>query len=295
VGDAANQNLIDIAVIGGGPAGLTAALYGARGNARVVVFERAMMGGQITTTAHVENYPAFPEGIGGMDLGELMHQQATALGAEVMQFVDIVGLTVRGDGLFELSTGDGDGDETFIARSVVLATGAVPSKLGIAGEAEYTGHGVSWCATCDAMFFRDKVVAVIGGGNAAIEEAIFLTKFASKVYLVHRREAFRADAVVVDRARATERLEIVTPYVPIEVVGDGSKVTGLVLEKTDAGERKELVLDGIFEFVGVNPQNVLGYDLVEHDERGYVITGEDGSTKVPGLFCAGDIRLTLED
>ena len=279
------SEMIDVAIIGGGPAGLTSALYAARGNIRTVVFERSMLGGQVVTTDRIENYPGFPAGISGTELGELFHQHAVAHGAEIMQFVDIMGLVVADDGTFELISEY----ETYRALSVILASGAVPSKLGIPGEEEYTGRGVSWCATCDAAFFKEKVVAVIGGGDAAVEEAMFLTRFASKVYLVHRRDEFRATARIVEKARAIEGLEIVTPYIPVEIKGTDGKVTALVLEHADDKSLRELDVEGVFEFVGVNPQNVLAYDVLERDERGYLITESDGSTTVPGLFVAGDI------
>ena len=279
------SNPIDVAVIGGGPAGLTAGLYAARGNARTVIFERALWGGQITTTDHVENYPAFPEGISGAQLGELMYRQATAHGAQVQQFVDITALDRLESGIFELTSEY----ETYQARCVILATGAVPSRLGIPGEEHYTGRGVSWCATCDAAFYRQKVVAVIGGGDAAVEEALFLTRFARHVYLVHRRDEFRATAVLVDRAHDADSLEIVTPYIPVEIKGDGSKVTALVIESATDRASRELGVDGVFEFVGVRPQNTLASELLAPDARGYIATAPDGSTTVPGLFGAGDL------
>jgi len=278
-------DMIDVAVIGGGPAGLTAGLYAARGNARTFIFERSMPGGQVVTTDRIENYPAFPEGVSGAELGELMHQQAITHGAQVMQFVDITALNRLDDGTFELVSDY----ETYQARSVVLAAGAVPSRLGIPGEAEHVGRGVSWCATCDATFYREKDVVVIGGGDAAVEEAMFLAKFARKVYLIHRRNEFRATAVLVDRACATENLEILTPYVPIEIKGENGKVSGLVIESADDGVKRELPVNGVFEYVGVVPQNALVEDLLERDERGYIIVGEDGSTSVPGLYSAGDL------
>lgn len=282
------SDLIDVAIIGGGPAGTTAGLYAARGKARAVIFERGMMGGQVVTTDRIENYPGFPEGISGAELGELLHDQAVAQGAEVIQFADIIGLVHLDDGTFELVTPD----ETYRARTVILATGSVPSKLDIPGEEEFTGRGVSWCATCDAMFYKEKPVAVIGGGDAAVEEAIFLTKFASVVYLVHRRDEFRAAAVLVERARQTESLEIVTPYIPIEIKGEEGKVSALVIESADDQTIRELEVSGVFEFVGANPQNVLAYDLLERDARGYIVTTIEGATSVPGLFCAGDITQT---
>jgi len=279
------SELIDVAVIGGGPAGLTAAMYAARGQTKTVVFERAIFGGQVVITDRIENYPGFPEGVHGSELGELMHKQAEAQGAQVMQFVDITGLEQNEDKSFTLKT---DSD-TYQARAVILASGAVPSRLGIPGEEEFTGRGVSWCASCDANFYKGKDVAVIGGGDAAVEEANYLTRFASKVYLIHRRNEFRATAVIVERARQNTQIEILTPYNPIEIKGADGKVTSIVIESAEDKSQKEIAVSGIFEYVGVNPQNVLAYDMVDRDDRGYIIVGENGSTKVDGLFCAGDI------
>jgi thioredoxin reductase (NADPH) len=276
---------IDVAIIGGGPAGLAAAIYTARGKMRAVVFERSMMGGQAATTDRIENYPGFPDGISGADLGELFHKQAVEHGAQIKQFVDVTALEHRDDGLFALTAGD----ETYHAKSVVLASGSIPAKLGIPGEEEFTGRGVSWCATCDAAFFKEKTVAVIGGGDAALEEAMFLTRFAAKVFVIHRRDEFRAAGTIVEKAKADPKIEIVTPYNPTEIKGTDGKVSSIVLENTDDQSTRELNVDGVFEFVGVNPQNVLAYDLLERDEKGYIKTASDGSTKVAGLFVAGDI------
>jgi len=276
---------VDIAIIGGGPAGLTAALYAARGGAHTTVFERGVLGGQITTTDRIENYPAFPEGIGGGELGELMARQAETHGAKIVPFVEITKLTQLDDGTFELT----DEYDTHYARSVIIATGAVPKLLEIDGEAEYTGRGVSWCSTCDGAFYRGKVIAVIGGGNAALEEALFLTKFARRVYLVHRREAFRAETVHVDRAQAHEAIEFVTPFAPLKIVGDGSKVTGLHIEHVEHGTTDVLEIDGVFEYVGTCPQSTVAESLLTPDEYGYLDVQTDGSTDIPGLFCAGDV------
>lgn len=282
--------IIDIAVIGGGPAGLAAGLYGARGMVKTVVFERGLPGGQIVTTHWVENYPAFPEGIGGPELGQLFASQAEGQGAEVRPFVDIERIERReGDGgepLFALTDAD---EETHLARTVIIATGAVPRKLGIDGEAEYTGRGISWCATCDAGFYRDKVVAVIGGGDSAVEEALYLTKFASKVYIVHRRDELRATKVIQDRARANDKVEFVLSRIPVRVEGDGVKVTSLVLDSTKGEEQITLAVDGIFEYVGVDPLSQLAVGLTDTAEGAYIATSEDGSTNVPGLFSAGDV------
>lgn len=275
----------DIAVIGGGPAGLTAGLYGARGLAKTIIFERAMPGGQITTTDWVENYPAFPEGISGAELGALMHKQAEEHGAEIGMFVDITRITRNDEGLFRLES---DGDD-HLARTVILATGAIPKKLGVPGEAEYTGRGVSWCATCDGAFYRDKVVAVVGGGDAAVEEALFLTKFATKVYLVHRRDEFRATKVIVERAAAHEQVEFVLSRTVKSIEGNGSKVTGVVLASTAGEGDLALDVDGVFEFVGVDPESGLVNGLAELTAGGYVVANEDGTTNVEGLFAAGDV------
>ena len=281
----------DIAVIGGGPAGLTAGLYGARGGVETIVFERRMCGGQIVTTAMVENYPAFPTGISGSDLGELMTRQAEAQGAHIKLFVNVTGITraPEEDGVrFTLET---DGGDKWLARTVILACGAVPYKLGIPGEAEYTGRGVSWCATCDGAFYRDKVVAVIGGGDAAVEEALFLTKFARKVFLVHRRDEFRATPVLVERARANEQIAFVLSSVPVAIEGNGSKVTGLRVRCVKDESEQLLGLDGVFEFVGVQPVNELAGGLMDTGTTGgYIETAPDGSVVgIPGLFAAGDL------
>jgi len=281
----------DIAVIGGGPAGLSAGLYAARGLVKTVIFEKQMTGGQIATTEWVENYPAFPEGISGSELGSLMTAQAEAYDAQVELFVTVTELKKRDDGSFELQTDSGD---TWIAKAVVLAAGAVPVKLGISGEDRYTGRGVSWCATCDAGFFKEKVVAVIGGGNAALEEALFLTKFATKVYLVHRRDEFRASPIVAARVHDNEKIELVLSAVPVEIVGDDTKVVGLRVKSVKDDSERTIELDGVFEFVGTNPVNELIVDMVDAgsglDSRGHVVVANDSSVAgVPGLFAAGDL------
>ena len=279
---------IDIAVIGGGPAGLTAGLYAARGGAQTVVFERQAAGGQIITTAEVENYPAFPGGISGLELGERMAAQATEQGAEIALFTEVTAIAVEDGGSFLLETTDAP----VSARAVIVATGAVPSKLGIPGEAEYTGRGVSWCATCDGAFYRDKVVAVIGGGDAALEEAIFLTKFARQVYLVHRRQEFRAARVIVERMERTPAVEPVLGYTPVEILGDADtgKVCGLRVRCVADDSERTLEVDGVFEFVGTTPISTLVAEgLVATDARGYIRADANGVTDLPGLFAAGDV------
>ncbi|MCL2882460.1 MAG: FAD-dependent oxidoreductase [Coriobacteriia bacterium] len=319
--------MIDVAVIGGGPAGLTAGLYAARGGAHTVIFERQAAGGQIITTDRVENYPAFPKGVSGAELGERMAQQATSQGAEIALFEEITAIhhvnegeplqspsvsaseaegearrsSQAGEPLVLAPAGGGFMLETtdpaarVFARTVIVATGAVPRKLGIPGEDAYTGRGVSWCATCDGAFYRGKVVAVIGGGDAALEEAIFLTRFASHVYLVHRRQEYRAARVVIERLECTATIEPVLGYVPLEILGDkeSGKVSGLRLKSVADESERTLEVAGVFEFVGTAPISALvARDLVNTDERGYIHADADGTTCLPGLFAAGDVTDT---
>jgi thioredoxin reductase (NADPH) len=278
---------IDVAIIGGGPAGLAAGLYAARGRAKTVVFERGIPGGQIVTTEWVENYPGFPKGLSGSELGELMTAQAEEHGAIIRSFSPVERLAIDNEH-FILSSED----DEFEADAVILATGAVPRKLGIAGEAEFTGRGVSWCATCDGALYRGKTVCVIGGGDAAVEEAMFLTKFAEKVYLIHRRDELRATKCIQERCFANEKIELVLSRVPVEILGADGKVSGIRLESTSGAPETTIPLDGVFIFVGVHPMNELAHDLVELDETGYIKTDHDGRTSVPGLYAAGDVTNT---
>jgi thioredoxin reductase (NADPH) len=275
---------IDIAIIGGGPAGLAAALYAARGRAKTVVFERGLPGGQIVTTDWVENYPGFPDGISGSDLGELMTKQAEVHGAVIRTFSPVEHISTEGDRFVLTSEGD-----EFEAHSVILATGAVPRKLGIPGEAEFTGRGVSWCATCDGALFKDKTVAVIGGGDAAVEEAMFLTKFVTRVHLVHRRDELRATKCIQERCFANDKIELELSRIPVEIVGENGKVAALRLESPAGEPEKLLAVDGVFIFVGVHPVNELAQELCELSESGYISIDHDGRTSVPGLFAAGDV------
>ncbi|MDZ4655706.1 MAG: thioredoxin-disulfide reductase [Coriobacteriia bacterium] len=275
---------IDVAVIGGGPAGLTASLYAARARAKTVVFETGLPGGQIVTTDWVENYPGFPDGLSGAELGDLMHKQAERFGADFRTFASVEKIEPV-DLDFKL-TADG---EAFLARTVILATGAVPKKLGVPGEAEFTGRGVSWCATCDGALFRDKEVAVIGGGDAAIEEAIFLTKFASRVHVVHRRDELRATRCIQERCFENEKIELHLSRIVKEVKGENGRVSGLVLAATNEDPDEFLPLNGVFIFVGVDARSELVTDLCDLDERSFVKTDCNGLTSYPGIYAAGDV------
>jgi thioredoxin reductase (NADPH) len=276
--------MLDIAVIGAGPAGMTAGLYGARARARTVVFEQGLPGGQIVSTEWVENYPAFPEGISGPELGELMLKQAERFGAEFRTFAPVEG--IRTEGLDFVVNADG---EEFGAHAVIVATGAVPKKLGVPGEAEFTGRGVSWCATCDGALFRDKVVCVVGGGDSALQEALFLSKFASHVYVVHRRDELRATECIQEYCFQNDKIEFEWSRVVSEIAGDGGRVTGVQLASTKGEPDKLLPLDGVFIFVGVDPVNRLLLDVADLDEGGFVRVDHNGLTSVPGLYAAGDI------
>ncbi|PKQ36920.1 MAG: thioredoxin-disulfide reductase [Actinobacteria bacterium HGW-Actinobacteria-1] len=280
-----DQEIIDIAIIGGGPAGLTAALYSSRARAKTVVFESGLPGGQIVTTDWVENYPGFPDGISGMEIGDLMHRQAEKFGAEFRTFAAIEKIEPQG---IDFLLTDSEGAQV-VAHAVILATGAVPKRLGVPGEAEFTGRGVSWCATCDGAFFRDKVVAVIGGGDAAVEEALFLTKFASKVHIVHRRDELRATKCIQEKCFANEKIAFELSRVVSEVVGENGKVTGIKLASTKGDPELLLPLDGVFIFVGVEPKSELVADLCDLDQAGYIKIDHNGLTSYPGLYAAGDV------
>lgn len=279
---------IDIAIIGGGPAGLTAALYASRARARTIVFEQAIPGGQIVTTDWIENYPGFPKGLSGQELGDLMLAQAEEFGAEIRTFATIERIEPV-DLDFKILTSDGD---EFLARAVIVATGAVPRKLGVPGEAEYTGRGVSWCATCDGALFKDKVVAVVGGGDAAVEEALFLTKFASLVYVIHRRDELRATKCIQERCFANEKIEVKWSRIVKEITGADGRVTGVDLAATNGEPDEHLPLDGVFLFVGIDPASDLVSGMLDLDEAGYIKTDHDGRTAWPGIYAAGDVTDT---
>lgn len=275
--------IIDIAIVGGGPAGLTAALYGARARAKTMVFETGLTGGQIVSASWVENYPGFPTGVSGQELADLMFQQAVNAGAEFRTISPVE--AIRADGCDYVLT---VGKEEVAARAVILATGAIPRKLGIPGEPEFTGRGVSWCATCDGPLYRDKVVAVIGGGDSATQEALYLAKIA-EVHLVHRREELRATQCLQDQCFISPDITMHLSYVPEEIVGEGGKVSGLKLRSKEDGSEKILPVDGVFEFVGIDAQSQLVATLCHLDELGFVKVDRNGLTSRAGLYAAGDV------
>jgi thioredoxin reductase (NADPH) len=276
----------DVIIIGGGPAGFTAALYTARANLNPLVIEGFNWGGQLMITSDVENYPGYPDGIMGPAMMADFRRQAERFGAEfVTDDVTRVDFSERPFRVYI-------GDEEHRADTIIVATGASARQLGLPSEQTLQGRGVSYCATCDGAFFRDKVVGVVGGGDSAMEEATFLTRFATKVVIVHRRAEFRASPIMVDRARANEKVEFVLNAVVEEVLGlDEGHVTGVRLRDTETGETTEIPADGIFVAIGHDPTTGLFLDWLDHDDQGYLVT-EPGSTRtnIPGVFAAGDVQ-----
>jgi len=277
------DELIDILIVGAGPAGLTAGLYGARSGSRTVVLEEMQPGGQVATTETVENYPGFVEAVGGADLANAMAEQAKVYGAEIRGGVSVKSLGLGDDGLPLVGTTAGD----IRARSCIVASGASPRKLGVPGEEKFRGRGVSYCATCDANFFRGQHVAVVGGGDTAVEEATYLAKIVERVTIIHRRDRFRADKIVQERALAKENVSVRWNSTVKSIEGE-QKVTHLVLD-TPEGEAK-LECGGVFVFVGYIPRGEFIGDALETDERGYIVTGAEMATSLKGYWAAGDIR-----
>jgi thioredoxin reductase (NADPH) len=273
----------DVIVIGSGPAGYTAAIYAARAQLKPLVFEGTQFGGALMTTTEVENYPGFREGITGPELMDEMREQALRFGADLrMEDVDAVSLEGPVKTVIV-------GDETHHARAVILAMGAQARHLGVPGEEALIGMGVSTCATCDGFFFRDQDIAVVGGGDSAMEEATFLTRFARSVTLIHRREEFRASKIMLERARANEKIKFLTNTQVISIEGD-PKVTGVRLRNTVTGEESELALTGVFVAIGHDPRSELVRGQVDLDAEGYVLTkGRTTSTSVEGVFASGDL------
>ena len=274
--------MADIIIVGAGPAGLSAAIYARRAGMNTVVYEAESYGGQIINTPEIENYPAIAK-ISGFDFADGLYKQAEALGAEIK--FDKVTEIRPVEGGFEVAT-EYSGTET--CKAVVLAVGAKNRHMGIAREEELTGKGVSYCATCDGAFYKGKTVAVTGGGNTAVEDAIYLCGMAEKVYLVHRRNEFRAEETLVNAAKAIENLEFVTPYVVKDLKGE-PKLSSVVLENREDGSEKELAVDGLFVAIGQEPATASFKDLVTLS-GGYIEAGEDCRTNVPGIFAAGDGR-----
>jgi thioredoxin reductase (NADPH) len=273
----------DVIIIGAGPAGLSAAIYTARDKLSTLVIEKGIMGGMITETDRVDNYPGFPEGVNGLDLGAKMYEQAQKYGLKDTS-AEVTAIEAY-DKNFNINTTDGD----YSARAVIIAGGSNKQKLEAPGEKEFTGRGVAYCATCDAPFYTNKIVAVVGGGNAALYEALHLAKFANKVYLIHRRSELRATPIVQERAKQEPKIEYIWNSQVAAVKGQDF-VEKVVLKNTVTGETSELKLDGVFVAIGLSPNTGYLKGLVAMDERGMILVNDQMQTSVPGIFAAGDIR-----
>lgn len=274
----------NVVIIGSGCAGLTAAIYAARANLKPVVIDGHEQGGQLSLTTHVENFPGFPEGIMGPELIENMRKQAQKFGAEFKAgSVSDVDISKRP---FKITAGK----ETYETRTLIVAAGASARLLGLKGEREMIGRGVSTCATCDGYFFREKNIAVVGGGDSAMEEANFLTRYASKLYLIHRRKEFRASKIMIDRAKANPKVEFLTPFVVEEILSPQGSVEGARLRNVQTNETRNIEVHGIFVAIGHDPNSTVFKGRLEMDSNGYLIAKHGSLTSVPGVFVAGDVQ-----
>lgn len=274
----------NVVIIGSGCAGLTAAIYAARANLKPLVLDGYEPGGQLSLTTHVENYPGFPDGIMGPELIENMRKQAQRFGTEFKAgAVTEVDLRQRP---FRVTAGK----HTYETQALIVAAGASARLLGLQGEKELIGHGVSTCATCDGYFFRGKPIAVVGGGDSAMEEANFLSRYASRVYLIHRRNEFRASKIMIDRTRKNEKVEFVIPAVVDEIIAPKGHVDGLRVRNPESKETHEIAVDGVFVAIGHDPNSVVFKGKLEMDSNGYLIAKHGSLTSIPGVFVAGDVQ-----
>ena len=278
-----NNRVYEVVIIGGGPAGLTAGLYTSRARRKSLLIERGLVGGQITNAEQVENYPGFPEGISGMELGELMNRQATKYGLETV-VAEATALELQ-EGRKLVRTTGGD----FTAKAVILAGGSEHQKLGVPGEEKFTGRGVSYCATCDAAFFTEKPVAIVGGGDAAITEALHLVKFASRVTVIHRRNQLRATRILQERAFSEPKIDFLWDTVVDQIEGEDF-VTGIGLNQVKTGEKSALGVAGLFVSIGFKPDTDYLKGIVPLDTNGHVVANEKLETEIPSILAAGDIR-----
>ena len=275
----------DLGIIGGGPAGLAAGLYAARARLKVVLLEKAAPGGQVLITDWIENYPGFPEGLSGFDLVQKLTEQVRKVDLKIItdevRFVDFSNRIKK----IQLS------DRSISTHTIIIATGAVPKRLGVPGEEKFLGRGVSFCGTCDGPFYKEQVVAAVGGGDTAVKESVFLTKFAKKVYQIHRRDQLRAEAILQERAFANDKIEFVWDSVVIQISGS-TGVEKITVKNVKTNKNKELAVDGCFIWVGIHPKTEFLENKVKLDSSGFVIVDTNMKTSVPGVFAAGDVRNT---
>ena len=277
------EKIENVIIIGAGPAGLSAALYAGRANLNPLVLTGATPGGQLALSINVENYPGFPEGINGSELADLFEKSAEKFGARLVY--DSVTKVDFSEHPYKVSTYS----EEYQTKALIIAIGAVPNKLDVPGEEEFRGKGVSYCATCDGWFFRDKRIAVVGGGDSALEEGIFLTQYASSVTIIHRRDALRAGAVLQERAKRNEKINFLWNTIVAEIKGEDT-IKKLILENTKNGEKFEMDFDGLFIFIGHKPNTEMFEGKLEMDEDGYLITDQRFRTKQAGVFAAGEVQ-----
>lgn len=277
--------MLDIAIIGGGVAGLTAGLYAARGGAKVTLFESFIPGGQTGTILNLENFPGFPDGVAGVELMIALQKQATQFGLEFcyesVKDIDLSAETKR------IITSE----QEYPTKAIIIATGASPRKIGLPREAELTGHGISYCATCDGALYRDKNVAVIGGGDTALTDAIVLSRYATKVYLIHRRDKFRGSDILQKRITEIPAIETVMNHVPVEIIGE-KKLQGIKLRSVITNFERTIPIDGLFVAVGISPQSEFLEGRIDLSPSGEIITDESMQTNLPGVYAAGDCRNT---
>jgi thioredoxin reductase (NADPH) len=275
----------DVIIVGAGPAGLSAAIYAARARLKTLVLDESVPGGQMKTTHKVSNYPGFPEDVKGADLAKAFSTQAERFGAKIRRAVEITAHDLTGS----LKTFELDEEEHVAAPAVIIATGAKPRELGVPGESKYRGRGISYCATCDGAYFDGKEIHVIGGGNSAVEESLFLTQFAKKVTIIHQFDHFQAEPMTAAEALENPKIEVIWDSEPRAFLGE-NQLDKLRIENVKTKEVRELATDGVFVFVGYVPRTDLVKGVVKMNQWGYVETGEDMSTDVPGVYVAGDIR-----
>lgn len=275
----------DLIILGGGPAGLSAAIYATRGALKTAIVDTGMTGGQVTNTLEIENYPGF-DLIGGFDLMEKFEQHADRFGVDKHIMQEITRIDLQSEVKTIETT-----EFIFKTKTIVIATGAQAQKLGIAGEQEFSGRGVSYCAVCDGAFFKEKVVTVVGGGNAAVEEALYLTKFASEVRIVHRRDALRADKIVQERAFANPKVKFIWDSVPVAIKGD-KNVEIFEIKNVKTGEITELQTDAVFPYIGFAPNTEMFAGQIQLDGKGFIITDVNLATSCEGVYAAGDVRVT---